>query len=95
MLLFQRVGHSLTLIVVVVVFLVVFSDGKEAMMSGAAAFNKAASTSYANLPVEEKRRLKDIADSQAQESNMSVKDISKTGSKIFDRLRIQVQFVWV
>ena len=32
-------------------------------MSGAAAFNKAASISYAKLPVEEKRRLKDIADS--------------------------------
>ena len=39
-------------------FWLFFSDGKEAMMSGAAAFNKAANTSYANLPVRRKGGLK-------------------------------------
>ena len=34
---------------------------------------KAASTSYANFPVKEKRRLKEMAKSQAQKSNISVK----------------------
>ena len=50
-------------------------------------FSDGYSTSYANLPVEEKRRLKEMADGQARESNMSVKDIIKVGSKIFDRIR--------
>ena len=62
-------------------------DGKQAMLSGTAEFNKAASKAYKTLKRDEKDELMEST-TQANEDDkpMSIKDVKKKAAKIFKKV---------
>ena len=71
--------------------MVVFNAaGKETMTGGPALFNKAASSAYQSLEMEEKERLLDLSVNSLDKIVMTAKDIKKKGSKIFSKIQNQV-----
>jgi len=63
--------------------------GKEAMRIGPAAFSAAASDSYKNMRDEEKKQLEDSMVKE-REKTMTIRDIKKEGSKLFQKIELQV-----
>ena len=60
------------------------------MLSGAANFNKLASTQYKLLDTEDKEALKALSSKTTNCAPMMPKEIKRNASKIFKRIRIQV-----
>ena len=61
------------------------------MTSGVGAFNKAASSLYSELPLEEKQRLKKLADEKQDSVEMTEREIVKAGAKFFKKIHHQVR----
>ena len=68
-----------------------FLEGKEAMRKGTESFNKAASSSYKNLPSSQKEKMVEEASTSPKIMNSS--DIKKEGKKIFGRIQKLVKKV--
>lgn len=65
--------------------------GKEAMLSGAANFNRLASIQYKSLGEEDKEALRALSSRTATDSiPMTPKEIRKNASKVFNKIRNQV-----
>lgn len=61
------------------------------MLSGAANFNKLASTQYKTLDSEDKEALKALSSKTTDCAPMTSKEIKRSASKIFKKIRSQVR----
>ena len=61
------------------------------MLSGAANFNKLASTQYKLLGTEDKEALKALSSKMTDCAPMTPKEIKRNASKIFNKINIQVR----